>query len=163
MTGSTLTQVMAYCLTPTIHYLQINVDLTSVGSSDNHLGAISQDILHPLIKITYLKFPSNLPGANELTVWHHRTQGHLRDWQVNLKGHSTLPCPWIWITDLTVLKSQQSSKVYPIEYVYGRDSLTTCPWSFSAFKFRKEHKIFHFFLFYIEGHIKLQQYMEKGT
>ena len=28
---------------------------------------------------------------------------------------------------------------------------------------QKAHKIIHFFLFHIEGHIKLEQYSEKGT
>ena len=35
-------------------------------------------------------------------------------------------------------------------------------WSFSTFKFQKAHKNFLFFLFCIEGHINLQQYVEKG-
>ena len=43
-------------------------------SSDIHLRAISQEIPRPSItkihlKITYLKFHSNLPGANALTHW----------------------------------------------------------------------------------------------
>ena len=44
-----------------------------------------------------------------------------------------------------------------------RDSLTMHPYSFSTFIFQEAHTIFHSFLFYIEGHIKLQQYVEKGT
>ena len=48
-----------------------NVDLSSVRASDNYLRAISQEIPQPLItkislKVTYLKFHSNLPGSNEL-------------------------------------------------------------------------------------------------
>ena len=48
-----------------------NVDWSSVKSSEIHLRAISHKIPQPLItkismKITYLKFLSNLPGANEL-------------------------------------------------------------------------------------------------
>ena len=48
-----------------------DVDLSSVRSSDIHLRAVSQEIPQPLIvktslEITYLKFHSNLPGANEL-------------------------------------------------------------------------------------------------
>ena len=56
-----------------------NVDLSSVESSDIHLRASSQEIPQPSIteiiwKIKYLKFHSNLPGANELidfsrTIW----------------------------------------------------------------------------------------------
>ena len=47
-----------------------NVDLSSVRSSDIQLRAISQDIHQPSIikismKITYLKFHSNVQGANE--------------------------------------------------------------------------------------------------
>ena len=48
-----------------------NVDSSSVKSIDIHMGAISQEIPQPSItkislNITYLKFYSNLPGANEL-------------------------------------------------------------------------------------------------
>ena len=45
-------------------------------SSDIHSRAISQDMPQPAItkirlKITYLKFHSNFPGANELMIsWH---------------------------------------------------------------------------------------------
>ena len=49
----------------------INVDLSPMRSSDNHLRAISQEIPHPSIttinlEITFLKIHSNLPGANKL-------------------------------------------------------------------------------------------------
>ena len=48
-----------------------NVDLSSVRSSGIHLRAILQEIPQPSVneislKITYLKFCSNLPGADEL-------------------------------------------------------------------------------------------------
>ena len=52
-----------------------NVDLSSVRSSDNYLWPISQDIPQPStikirLKVTYLKFHSDLPGASELRmVW----------------------------------------------------------------------------------------------
>ena len=47
-----------------------NVDWSSVKSSDNHLRAISQKLPQPSIskislKITYVKFNSNLPGDND--------------------------------------------------------------------------------------------------
>ena len=47
-----------------------NVDYWSVKSSDIYQRVISHDILQASItkislKITYTKFPSNLPGANE--------------------------------------------------------------------------------------------------
>ena len=68
--GSTLAQVMACCLTA---ITWTNVDWSSVKSSDIHIRAISQEMLQPSItkiclKITYLKFHSNFPGANELIV-----------------------------------------------------------------------------------------------
>ena len=49
------------------------VDWSSVKSSDIHIRAISQEIPQPAItkirlKITNLKFHSNFPGANELTL-----------------------------------------------------------------------------------------------
>ena len=55
---------------------QINVDLSSAWSSDNHLRVISQEKPQPSItkinvKITYIKFYSNLPGANESTKLVH--------------------------------------------------------------------------------------------
>ena len=48
-----------------------NVDWSSVKSSDIHIKAISQEIPQPSVtkiclKITYLKFHSNFPGADEL-------------------------------------------------------------------------------------------------
>ena len=48
-----------------------NVDWSSVNSRDIHIRAISQEMLQPTItkihlKITYLKFDSYFPGANEL-------------------------------------------------------------------------------------------------
>ena len=68
--GSTLAQVMAWCLTAPSHYLNqyINVDWSSAKSSDIHIRAISQEMPQPSIclKITCLKFHSNFPGANEL-------------------------------------------------------------------------------------------------
>ena len=70
---STLAQVMACYLTAPSHYLT-NVDI-SVRSSGIHLRAILQEITQPSVteislKITYLKFHSNLPRVNELTVTH---------------------------------------------------------------------------------------------
>ena len=50
-----------------------NVDWSSAESSDIHKRAISQEmpqlsITKICLKITYIKFYSNLPGANELSV-----------------------------------------------------------------------------------------------
>ena len=72
--GSTLAQVMACCQMAPSHYLN-NVDLSSVRSSGIRLRAILQEISQPSVtefslKITYLKFCSNLPGANELREVH---------------------------------------------------------------------------------------------
>ena len=71
--GSTLAQVMACCLMAPSHYLNqfTNVDLSSLRSNEICLRAISQEISYPSItyvssNITYLRFQSNLPGANEL-------------------------------------------------------------------------------------------------
>ena len=67
--GSALAQVMACCLLAPSHYLN---QCWLTISEGNHLRAISQKI--PLIsineinwKITYIKFHSNLTGANELS------------------------------------------------------------------------------------------------
>ena len=69
--GSTLIQVMACCRMVPSHYLT-NVDVSSIRFGDIHLRAILQKVSQPPIikislKITYLKFHSNLPGVNELT------------------------------------------------------------------------------------------------
>ena len=67
---STLVQVMACCLTAqTITWT--NVELSSLWSSDVHLRAISFEISQPSVtkislKIYFLRFYWNLPGANEL-------------------------------------------------------------------------------------------------
>ena len=66
--GSTMVQVMAWrhqAITWT------NVDWSSLTSSDIHMRAVSQEMLQASVtklslKIIYLKFYSNLPGANEL-------------------------------------------------------------------------------------------------
>ena len=60
-----------------------NVDLSSVTASGIHLRASSQEIPQPptteiSLKIIYVKFHSNLPGANELMLeppWFIPTQG----------------------------------------------------------------------------------------
>ena len=70
--GSTLVQVMACCLTAPSHYLN-QCWLIISESSDIHIRAISQEMLQPSIteiclKITYLKFHLNFPGANELIL-----------------------------------------------------------------------------------------------
>ena len=57
--GSTLAQVMACCLMAPSHYLN-----QCWLPSDIHIRAISKICL----KITYLKFHSNFPGANELIL-----------------------------------------------------------------------------------------------
>ena len=65
--GSTLAQVMACCLTAPSHYMnQCWLIISGI-----HLRTISQEIPQPSItrislKIVYLQFLSNLPGANEL-------------------------------------------------------------------------------------------------
>ena len=61
--GSTLAQLITWT----------NVDWSSVKSSDIHIRTISQEMPQPPItkiyfKVTYLKFHSNFPGANELRL-----------------------------------------------------------------------------------------------
>ena len=71
---STSAQVMAICRTaPSLCLKQF--DISSVRPSSIHLRVISQEMPQPSItkiclKITCLKFNSNLPGANELTSAH---------------------------------------------------------------------------------------------
>ena len=53
-----------------------NIDWSLVKSSDSHIRAISKEMPQPSItkiglKITYIKFHSNFPGANELKSESH--------------------------------------------------------------------------------------------
>ena len=73
--GSTLSQVMACCLTAPSHYLNQCWPIISEvqRSSDIHIRAVSQEIPQPWItkiglKITCLKFHSNFPGTNESKI-----------------------------------------------------------------------------------------------
>ena len=72
--GSTLAQVMAFCLTAPSHYLnQCLLIINKIKSSDIHLRASSQEITQPSIteiiwKIKCLTFHSNFPGANEIKI-----------------------------------------------------------------------------------------------
>ena len=71
---STLAQAMACCLTHQA-ITWTYVDLSSVRSSGIHLRAILQEVPQPSVteislKITYRKFCSNLPEANELIQWY---------------------------------------------------------------------------------------------
>ena len=71
--GSILAQVMACCLTAPSHYLnQCWLIINKIQSSNNHLRVISHEVPQPsitkiILKITCLKFHSNLSGANKLT------------------------------------------------------------------------------------------------
>ena len=98
--GSTLARVMACCLTTPSNYR-----ISSVKSSDIHLRAISQEIPQQSItkiglKTAYLKFNSNLPGANGLTssvagLWLPRSQwnpaGNHRQYLDIIKTHFAAP------------------------------------------------------------------------
>ena len=71
-TGSTLAQVMAFAWRHQA-ITWTNIDFSSLTSNDIHIRTISQEIPQPSIakirlKITYLKFYWNFPGANELKV-----------------------------------------------------------------------------------------------
>ena len=95
---STLAQVMACCLTAPSHYLN---HWSSVKSSGAHIRAISQEM--PLLsmakiclKITYLKFHSNFPGANHLMIL--STWWNAWDWK-NLKLCSHMRTSDIQIND----------------------------------------------------------------
>ena len=82
---------------------------SSVKSTDIHIRAISQEMPQLSIskipwKITYLKFHSNFPGANELThwlpdtTWHHRsTLGQVKSYCLATPSHylnHLLTFPW---------------------------------------------------------------------
>ena len=71
-------------------------------------------------------------------------------WWLVLSGNKPLPEPLLTQVVWCCMAS--------LEF---RDSLTMCLCFFSTCKFQKAHKIFQFFLFYIEGHIKLQEYVDK--
>ena len=74
ISGSTLAQVMACCLTAPSHYLNQCWLITSMVQWHS-MSSVSQDIPQPLttkisLKITHPKFTLNLPGANELKLTH---------------------------------------------------------------------------------------------
>ena len=76
--------------------LWTNVDCSSVKSSDIHIRTISQEMPQPSItkiclKIKYLKFHSNSPGANELNdfsspKWWYRITDNRRKFIKNLSN-----------------------------------------------------------------------------
>ena len=60
-----------------------DVDLSSLRSSDVHLGAISLEISQPSVtkislKIVFIRFNWNLPGANELSIYYGGSHIHPR-------------------------------------------------------------------------------------
>ena len=64
--GSTLAQVMACCLMAPRHYL--NQCRLIISKIQWHFHKVPQPLITEIsLKITYLKFHSNLPGANGLT------------------------------------------------------------------------------------------------
>ena len=67
---STLAQVMACCLTAPSHYLNqcwLIINKVQWHSSECNFTRDASAITEISLKITYLNFCSNLPGANELT------------------------------------------------------------------------------------------------
>ena len=102
--GSTLARVMACCLMASSHYMNNNIELSLIRYSDIYFSAISQKIPQLSItkfslKIPYLSFLLNLPGANELS--HMGSLGlnvfnvvtpHLPDrewrWSLKIQGYS---------------------------------------------------------------------------
>ena len=72
--GSTLSQVMACCVTAPSHYLNqcwlimIAVQWHSYSCNFTRV-AFAISITKVCMKMTYLKFYSNFPGASELTFW----------------------------------------------------------------------------------------------
>ena len=83
--GSTLALVMACCLTAPSRHLNQCWQIIS-ESSDIHIRALSQEKPQPSItkiclKITYLKFHSSFPVANELSyTWAESAFGKGRHW-----------------------------------------------------------------------------------
>ena len=72
-------------------YVMLNVDWSSVKSSDIHIRANSQTIPHPAIiksicKITNLKFHSNFPGVNELSWFENAKQTSMHELPSITKG-----------------------------------------------------------------------------
>ena len=77
VSGSTLAQVMVSCLTAPSHYLT----QCWLKSNDIHFRAISQEMRQPSIsyvrlKITYIKFHLNFPGAMSQKVLRFRVHGN---------------------------------------------------------------------------------------
>ena len=116
--GSTLAHIMACCLTAPSHYLNqcwliitkvqwcssqgnFTWDIASLRSSDVHLGAISLEILQPSVtkiplKIIFLRFYWNLPGANQLICNNSFQSSWLVAGLLSKKSHvgSKINCCW---------------------------------------------------------------------
>ena len=110
---TTLAQVMACCLTAPSHYLnQCRLIITEVywHSSERNSQQIPQPPITKIgLKITYPKFHSNLPGANELNQtsplyhrlrclifqWTYINHSKVFDWE-NKKNPHMLPALYAW-------------------------------------------------------------------
>ena len=127
--GSTLAQVMAWCwrhqaITWTI------VDWSSVKSSDIQIRAISQETPQPSItkirlKITYLKFNSNLPGANELTIKpdRHVTHVYFTSWKRSLNY-----CPLARASSMDSPNKGKVMQTFDFSLNDSLNNLSKCPW-----------------------------------
>ena len=82
--GSTLAQVMACCLTAPSHYLNqcwLIISEVQWHSYKSNFTRDASTITNIRLKITYLKFQSNSPGANEL-IHSHENNNESNDWRV---------------------------------------------------------------------------------
>ena len=105
--GSTLTQVMACCLTAPSHYLnQFGLIISEVQVTfilgQFHKRSLKPSIIKIHLKIIYLKFHSNFPGANELNTKHNVLIRNIRKKKLELQIHVDLIITWpIWYTTIS--------------------------------------------------------------
>ena len=141
--GSTLVQVMACCLTAPSQYLnQCGLIWSSVKFSGIHIRIISQEMPQPSttkihLKMTYLKFHSNFPGANELTQAARDHSGYGVDqWEKALLGNASYywRIPYterslIWISHDTPQNAFLALWWGLLYYYCYKDQLTVLWWS----------------------------------
>ena len=110
---STLVQVMACCLTAPSHYLnQCWLIISKVQWHSSEVVSPQPSVTKVSLKITYLRFQSNLPGANELIhemkIWYQK--------QVSVTPH--MICDYSSMHMLLVPKFQMIHSIFTCELVW---------------------------------------------
>ena len=134
---------MACCLKAPSHYRTwTNVDWSSVKSSDINCLAISQEMPQPSVnkiclKITCLKFHSNFPGVNELTLWGGNKMAD--NWQKPFSNS----CPWKWECFILIKISLKCVPAGTIDKKSALDQRESNMWGFDCPRHNGHHCGYH--------------------